>query len=263
VRLETDALVQRVDIQNELATGVQYTKNGREETARGDLVVLGASAIFNPHILLRSGIVHRELGHNLHEQTSIKANVLLDGVDNFQGGTSITGHGYMLYDGPHRSERPAILLETWNVPRLRNERGKWRQILKLMCIIEDYPRHENRVEVAKEDPTRPAVTFERRSDAVVDAVAALERELPRIMSKLPVEAVAVADEFKKTDAHVLGTVVMGNDPETSVVDRHLIHHRVRNLMVLGGSSFPTCSPANPTLTISALSLWAAQSLFNG
>lgn len=263
VHLETDALVQRVDIQNGIATGVQYRKHGREQTARAELVVLGASAIFNPHILLRSGLTHPELGHNLHEQTSIKANVLLDGVDNFQGGTSITGHGYMLYDGPHRSQRPAILLETWNVPRLRNERGKWRQILKLMCIIEDYPRHENRVEVAAEDPTRPAVTFHKRSDDVARAVEALERELPRIMSKLPVEAVLIADEFKKTDAHVLGTVVMGNDPATSVVDKNLLHHRVRNLMVLGGSAFPTCSPANPTLTISALSLRAAESLFNG
>jgi len=56
--------------------------------------------------------------------------------------------------------------------------------------------------------------------------------------------------------------VMGNDPESSVVDRHLVHHQVRNLMVLGGSAFPTCSPANPTLTLSALSLWAAQALFN-
>jgi choline dehydrogenase-like flavoprotein len=60
-----------------------------------------------------------------------------------------------------------------------------------------------------------------------------------------------------TEGHILGTTVMGADPRESVVDRHLIHHRVRNLLVLGGSAFPTSSPANPTLTIAALSLWAA------
>jgi choline dehydrogenase-like flavoprotein len=60
-----------------------------------------------------------------------------------------------------------------------------------------------------------------------------------------------------TESHILGTVVMGNDPATSVVDRTLVHHRLRNLVVLGGSAFPTVSPANPTLTISALSLWSA------
>ena len=260
VQLETNELVQRVDTQNGLATGVQYLRNGREHMARGELVALGASAIFNPHILKRSGLEHPELGRNLHEQTSIKVSVLLDGVDNFQGGSSITGHGYMLYDGPWRKESPAILIETWNVPRLRNERGKWRHLLKLMCIVEQYPRRENRVELASEDPTRPAVTFKKKNSDTDKALATLERELPILMGKLPVEDVIIAKDFVETDAHVLGTVVMGDDPLLSVVDRHLIHHRVRNLLVLGGSAFPTSSPANPTLTLSALSLWAADHL---
>lgn len=260
VTLKTKANVQRVDIQNGIATGVHFLRDDREHLVRGDLIALGASALFNPHILLRSGLDHPDVGRNLHEQTSIKANVLLDGVDNFQGGTSITGHGYMLYDGPHRKERPAILLESWNVPRLRNERGKWRQLLKLMCIIEEYPQRDNRVEVADEDPTRPAVVHGERGPETKLAVAALTRELPKLLSKLPVEDVVIAKEFKQTDAHVLGTAAMGHSPESSVVDKHLVHHKVRNLLVLGGSAFPTSSPANPTLTLSALSLWAADHL---
>ena len=260
VKLQPRSLVQRVDIENGIATGVEYIRDGKEQRAKGELVVIGASAMFNPHILLRSGLDHPELGRNLHEQTSIKANVLLDGVDNFQGGTSITGHGYMMYDGPHRKERPAILLESWNVPRLRDERGKWRQLLKLMCIIEEYPQRENRIEVAREDPTRPAATHKQRGTETKRAVEALKRELPELMSKLPIDDVIIADDFKETDAHVLGTVVMGNDPNKSIVDRHLVHHQVRNLLVLGGSAFPTSSPANPTLTLSALSLWAADHL---
>jgi choline dehydrogenase-like flavoprotein len=53
---------------------------------------------------------------------------------------------------------------------------------------------------------------------------------------------------------------MGKDTTDSVVDRHLIHHQYRNLLVLGASAFPTASPAYPTLTLSALSLWAADHL---
>ncbi len=260
VQLELDARVDRVDLAAGRAEGVVFTRAGREERASGDLVVLGANALSNPHILLRSGDEHSELGRRLHEQVSLKANVLLDGVDNFQGGTSITGHGYMLYDGPHRRRRPAILIETWNVPRLRNERGKWRQLMKLQCIIEQYPNRDSRVEIASEDETRPAVHHAGRGAEVDFAVAALRHELPRLMSKLPVEDVRIADEFKETEAHALGTVVMGRDPATSVVDPHLVHHRIRNLLVLGGSAFPTTPPANPTLTIAALSLFAAEHL---
>jgi len=57
------------------------------------------------------------------------------------------------------------------------------------------------------------------------------------------------------------TTPMGLDPATSVVDADLRHHRVRNLLVLGASVFPTCPPANPTLTLSALSTRAARRLF--
>jgi choline dehydrogenase-like flavoprotein len=53
---------------------------------------------------------------------------------------------------------------------------------------------------------------------------------------------------------------MGEDVATSVVDRNLVHHRVRNLIVLGGSVFPTIAPTHPTLTICALSMWAADRL---
>jgi choline dehydrogenase-like flavoprotein len=54
---------------------------------------------------------------------------------------------------------------------------------------------------------------------------------------------------------------MGNDPADSIVDRYLVHHSVRNLLVLGSGAFPSCSPVNPSLTISALSLRAADHLF--
>jgi choline dehydrogenase-like flavoprotein len=39
-----------------------------------------------------------------------------------------------------------------------------------------------------------------------------------------------------------------------VVDKHLIHHQYRNLFVLGKRQFYHLYPANPTLTLSALSL---------
>jgi choline dehydrogenase-like flavoprotein len=50
---------------------------------------------------------------------------------------------------------------------------------------------------------------------------------------------------------------MGADPKSSVVDRELRSHDHRNLFIVGAAVFPTSATANPTLTIAALSLRAA------
>ena len=51
--------------------------------------------------------------------------------------------------------------------------------------------------------------------------------------------------------HVLGTARMGDDPATSVVDRHCRAHDVANLYVIDGGVFVTGGSANPTATIMA------------
>jgi gluconate 2-dehydrogenase alpha chain len=60
--------------------------------------------------------------------------------------------------------------------------------------------------------------------------------------------------------HIQGGAVMGESPETSVVNRHLQHWDVPNLFVIGGSAFPQNPSQNPTLTAVAMTLWAADAL---
>ena len=45
---------------------------------------------------------------------------------------------------------------------------------------------------------------------------------------------------------------MGNDPDTSVVDKWSMAHEVPNLAILGGAVFPNSGTHNPTQTIEAL-----------
>ena len=84
---------------------------------------------------------------------------------------------------------------------------------------------------------------------------------PRVLAPLPIESLRVERHPDPTESHVMGTVPMGADPATSVVDAKLLHHRARNLAVLGASAFPTAPPANPTRTLSALSVRAARHSF--
>jgi choline dehydrogenase-like flavoprotein len=51
---------------------------------------------------------------------------------------------------------------------------------------------------------------------------------------------------------------MGADPKTSVLNSYNQAHDIRNLFVVDGGAFVSGGPQNPTLTILALSLRAAE-----
>ncbi|MBX0286253.1 GMC family oxidoreductase [Halomicroarcula sp. F28] len=64
-------------------------------------------------------------------------------------------------------------------------------------------------------------------------------------------------EDAKAGYHPMGGTRMGTDPEESVVDPTLKTHDLDNLYISGGGVFVTGGASNPTLTIMALSLKAA------
>jgi choline dehydrogenase-like flavoprotein len=64
-------------------------------------------------------------------------------------------------------------------------------------------------------------------------------------------------EQAKGGYHPMGGTRMGEDPEESVVDPTLQTHDLENLYISGGGVFVTGGASNPTLTIMALSLKAA------
>jgi choline dehydrogenase-like flavoprotein len=86
--------------------------------------------------------------------------------------------------------------------------------------------------------------FSERSLELLDAAGALKKWA------FPVEDTAVA-------GHLMGTCRMGNDPKSSVVDKHHRAHDVPNLFMVDGSSFVTSGRNQPTCTIQALAYRAA------
>jgi choline dehydrogenase-like flavoprotein len=63
-------------------------------------------------------------------------------------------------------------------------------------------------------------------------------------------------------AHEVGTVRMGSDPKTSVLNGFCQAHDVRNLFVTDGACFATNPDKNPTATILALSWRASEYLLD-
>ena len=60
--------------------------------------------------------------------------------------------------------------------------------------------------------------------------------------------------------HELGTVRMGSDPSTSVLNKYCQAHEVKNLFVADAAPFVSNPDKNPTLTIIALAWRTAEYL---
>lgn len=89
-------------------------------------------------------------------------------------------------------------------------------------------------------------------------------QLARAMkkSRLHVEK-PVADHWNSSpyqSSHVCGGFVMGSDPSTSSVNKHLQVWGVPNLFVIGASAFPQNPGYNPTGTVGALAFKAAEAV---
>ena len=78
------------------------------------------------------------------------------------------------------------------------------------------------------------------------------------MSFLPMDA--NFDLTKYVSTHNVGGAVMGDDPQTSALNKYLQSWDVHNVFVPGGNAFPQNFQANPTDTIGAITLMAAQAI---
>jgi hypothetical protein len=259
VEICVECRVERVDTAAGVAQGLHFVSGGRERSVKGDLVALACNAIQTPFIMMRSGLHHQVLGRYLHEKRIVQVEVLLDGLNHFDGGTAATGINVSFLDGPHRRDAAGaviFILNSWR-DNLRPEYGRWRQVLPLEIFVEDLPLETNRV--FDDGGAFPAVTHASRSDYCSRGVDRVLAGLPAFLAPLPVEKIRRVDDAL-TGSHVQGTARMGRDQAQSIVDGDLVHHQVRNLLVLGTAVFPSCGVVNPSLTAAALSLRAAARL---
>lgn len=246
------------------ARALVFEQDGKEFTVTGDLFVLGADSIHAPAILLQSGIDEPLVGQGLNEWYSADVEVLLDGLDNFDGSTISTGFNYSLYDGAFRSHTASTVIQFNNTflrHGLRREPGRMRQSLPLTVISEDLPRETDRVVIDRNDPF--ALPTVRHDGATAYAKRGIDNAvalLPKVLAPLPVEKI-VFHKYRDYESHHHSTLRMGTDPGNSVLDPGQVHHRYRNLVGVGTSVFPSCSAANPSLTAAALSIRAARRLF--
>lgn len=253
------------------------------------LLLLSTSKAFPDGLANSSG----QVGRNLMVQMNPVVGLLLE-----EPALPSAGHaGHIAIDDFHLSDssrgfiRGGVIAETnaWNAQPLRyvetlpGERWgagfkKWLATMPrsvfLTAVLEDLPVESNRVDLdpdVRDERGMPVPRITRRQHANDLAMHAWFREkLLQIATRTGAEerwTVERPGETTIDEAHsmpggfaALGTCRMGEDPESSVVDRRCHAHDVPNLWVVDGSTFPTAGGYAPGLTILANAYRAAAHL---
>ncbi len=127
--------------------------------------------------------------------------------------------------------------------------------LSLATIVEDYPNPENRVEWSGQAGSSPAI-FYKMGSAGQRRVARMRALMKDSLRPASYQLIADAGNNQRI-AHVCGTCRMGDDPGTSVVDKHCRAHGLDNLYIADASCFVSSGGTNPSLTIAANALRVA------
>jgi choline dehydrogenase-like flavoprotein len=152
----------------------------------------------------------------------------------------------------------------WGAEHHREMRRRFAHSIGIAIMAEDLPEEANRVELDREATDShaipaPRVTY-RASRNTLDMLAHGAGSARAVLDAAG--AVTVFDNGAVENfAHYMGTARMGDDPRRSVVNAWNQAHDVPNLFVVDGSSFTTSAAVNPTSTIGALALRAADAIW--
>ncbi len=152
----------------------------------------------------------------------------------------------------------------WGAAHHREMRRRFAHTIGIAIMGEDLPEETNRVTL---DPKEhdlhgmPAAKVTYRFSQ--NTLRMLDHGVARARQAL--EAAGAVETLQAPGpnvfAHLMGTARMGSDPRHSVVDAWNRAHDVPNLYVVDGSSFVTSAAVNPTNTIGALALRAADGIW--
>ncbi len=145
----------------------------------------------------------------------------------------------------------------------RMEHATENRALRVDAQVEMLPHRDNSVTLNESEQDSHGNPVPHISLDIGDHVLETGNEAIAVMETIFDELGATVTEVsdpanQQFQFHHKGTTRMGDDPTTSVVDSRLRTHDLQNLWVASSSVFPSGGAVNPTLTIAALALRAAE-----
>ena len=290
VALKTHARVREILVDKRgLAKGaLYYDADGRIQEQRAKMVVVACNGIGTPRLLLNSkssgfpeglanstGLVGKNLmGHPV-------ANVLAqfgEELDTYKGPRAcsliseefyesdpsrgfVRGHAWLCGRGGVSNPIAAASLGAWGKDHHRAFREMLNHTLGIGALGDDLPQESNRVvldPVLTDDTGIPAPKLVlKHSENTMKIMDHAIQTMTEVLEAAGAEKILRATKLGGAAGHYLGTARMGDDPNTSVIDKWCRSHDVSNLFIIDGSVFVTSGTTTPTSTIQAIALRTA------
>ena len=285
--IETDA--------NGRATGAAfYDKAGQARRAKADVVIVAANGIGTPRLLLMSeskahpnGLANGSdmVGRNLmFHPVAVATGVFDEAMDGYRGITACILASHEFYEtDPSRDFKRGYMFQAlrsvgplmtalggYGVPIPWGERHHTRfeeafnRTTTLAVVAEDLANPENRVTLDRtvtDSSGLPAphvrYVLDDNAKAMLNHGLGKAEEVFQAAGASEIHTIPYLDQ---AGFHLMGTARMGDDPDSSVVNAFGQAHDVDNLLIVDGSVFVTAAAVNPTVTIQALALRAADRL---
>jgi choline dehydrogenase-like flavoprotein len=272
------------------ANGAVYLRDGREHFQPASLVIVAANGIGTPRLLLMSsserfpdglanssGMVGRRL--MLHPHGS-SAGIFDEHLEDWVGpaGEQLVSMHFYETDASRGFVRgckwilmctagPLAMIDRYTKGEGTADEEFWGEqfclkmkesvghMMEWQIINEDLPEEANRVSLSPDLTDSDGLPAPKIHYRIAENTHKnLDFHLNRSVEALREAGAKKAWVTRRrvSSGHNLGTARMGDDPQTSVVDRFGRAHDVPNLYVIDGSVFPTSTGVNPTATICAL-----------
>lgn len=295
IRLITEARVSKINSEPGRVTGVTYLDaQGITHEIVADNVVLAGNGVGTARLLLLSsaewcpsGLANSsdQVGRNLmFHPTALVTGIFSEAVDGFKGPFACSIYSQEFYktdpsrgfvrgfqgqtirsDGPLGSALGTYTSPVkWGSQHHEDFYSQFGHTASITVTSEDLPEAHNRVTLS---PTlkdqfgipAPKITYRvsENSRKILDFGIEINKA---VLQEAGATDIRVVDLVTSAGFHLLGTTRMGSDPQTSVVDQFGKAHDCENLFIVDGGVFVTVGALNPTSTIQAIALRAADAM---
>ncbi|MCA0423308.1 MAG: GMC family oxidoreductase [Proteobacteria bacterium] len=263
---------------------VHYRKpDGSDHKLTAKVFIVAAHGLETPKLLLVSDVANSsdQVGRNLMDHTGMSMNFLSD--EPLWTGRGSVQHGCIVNrrDEPTRAKHSAIRYSFRNLvpnvdvtPDLLKQglmgkaledaiRDRTSRFMNISTMSETLPSPTNRVQPnpdRKDSIGLPGLKVNYHLDDYVRGMRdQAQHDFANFIGAFN-GTMLDAPTGWRNQFHIMGTVIMGNDPKNSVVNSDLRTHDHENLFLCTTGVMPSSATVNPTLTGVALSIRAARQI---